>query len=42
MKQVVQGDGQKNWKDIKPKKGLSCCHNYLTQDNGNLNPLKNQ
>ncbi len=41
-KQVVRGDGQKSQKDTKPRKGLFCCHNYPTQDNGNLNFLKSR
>jgi len=29
MKQIVQGDGQKPWKDTKPKKGISCVPQLL-------------
>jgi hypothetical protein len=39
-KQVVQGGGQKTWKDTKPRRGLSYNYNYLLQDSGRLNFLK--
>jgi len=31
MKQVVQGNDPKTWKDTKLRRGLSCCHNCLPQ-----------
>jgi hypothetical protein len=40
MKQIVQGDGQKTWKDTKLRRGLSCCHNWQMQESGGLNSLK--
>jgi hypothetical protein len=40
MKQVVQRDGQKTWKDTKPGRGLSCYYNLPTQDGDGLNFLK--
>jgi hypothetical protein len=39
-KQIVQGDGQKTWKDTKLRRGLSHCHNWQMQDSGGLNSLK--
>jgi hypothetical protein len=36
-----QRDGQKTWKDTKPRKSFPNHHNYSTQDNGNVNSLKN-
>ncbi len=40
-KQVMQGDGQKTWKNTKLRKGLSYCYDYMSQDNDALNSLKN-
>jgi len=40
MKQVVQRDGRKTWKDTEPRRGLSCCYDHPTQDGDGLNSLK--
>jgi hypothetical protein len=42
MKQLVQRDGRKTWKDTKHKRGFSCYHNCLSQDIDGLNFLKSR